>query len=76
MNLYAIGGIALAVLAGAAVLFFKLYVGQVEQTGALKGSNTALTTTIEVKKNALQQRATIERRNSSADYPALVDKLR
>lgn len=72
----AIAGIALAVAGALAFLFFKLYVGEVEEAGGLKQSNTQLTTTIEDKTNAQKQRATIERRNSSADYPALVDKLR
>lgn len=75
MNLYAIGGIALVVLATTAVLFFRLYVGKVEETGGLKQSNTQLTTTIESKTNAQKERATIERRNQSADWPALVNKL-
>jgi membrane protein implicated in regulation of membrane protease activity len=74
MNIYAIGGIVLAVLAGAAFLFFKLYVGQVEETGSLKQSNTQLTTTVETKSNAVKQRGTIERKNSSRAFDDLVDR--
>lgn len=64
----------MAVLAGLAFLFFKLYVGKVEETGGLKQSNTQLTTTIEGKVNAQKQRATIERKNSSRAFDDLVDR--
>lgn len=76
MNIYALFGVGIAVASAAAILFFKLYVGKVEETGALQQSNTQLTTTVETKSNATKQRATVERRNQSADWPSLVGKLR
>jgi hypothetical protein len=70
----AIAGIALAVAGGLAFLFFKLYVGEVRDSGELKQSNTQLTKTVEDKTNAQKQRATIERKNSSRAFDDLVDR--
>jgi hypothetical protein len=74
--LYIAGGIVMAGLAITAFIFFKLYTAELQTTAALRQSNTQLTKTIEDKANAQKQRNTIERKNSTLDYPALVDKLR
>lgn len=73
MNPYVIGGlVATALVAG---LLFYLYGEGREEKGALKHSNTQMEQSIERKENAVKQRGTIERRNHSADWPSLVDKL-
>jgi CHASE1-domain containing sensor protein len=68
--------VGVALVIGAAILFFKLYTNQVALNGSLKQSNTQLSHTIEDKTNATKSRATVEQRNLSVDYPALLDKLR
>lgn len=76
MNVWAIAGGVIAVLAIACGILFYLYGDAREDKGALQQSNTQLTTTVETKVEAQKQRATVERKNSSADWNTLVDKLR
>jgi hypothetical protein len=75
-SLSVIEAVGVAILIGVAALLFHLYSQQLTLNGSLQQSNAQLQQAQKDQANALKQRSTVEQKNSSATYPALIDKLR